>query len=363
MQQEESLFRDPEPRNNDSRQNEYRHQDGIGAKPESLGRDPAQPYAVPDATRAEQHDRGTYNEYSDGYARAYDGPSEAPYEQPWPYRPENEKLHPREQQRPLSRRHSPLRFLIPIGIIFILLFIFGSTIPHWYQYPNPNSFPKVSMMHQSPMTTRSFNVGAQPHIVLNFANNDVSIHSGNTDTVTVAAGKDLLDNISMEQSGDTLTVTSSNHSMFDWSGSNLDITVPSSSSVEVHDGTGDTTISDVNGPVAVTSASGNIRVNNVRGQLTLNTASGDIIVDTAHITGNSTFTTVSGDINVGGTFDAQGSYHAKTVSGNVSVVTMSDINVQTKTISGSVSNAFGDNTSGPTLSINTVSGNININKG
>lgn len=82
---------------------------------------------------------------------------------------------------------------------------------------------------------------------------------------------------------------------------------------------GDIDISSVKGNSNIKTISGDIEIDNIDGRITLATTSGDIEIDNFNITEDSSFKTVSGDVNLSLTINSNYEIRYKTVSGDIKV--------------------------------------------
>ncbi len=125
---------------------------------------------------------------------------------------------------------------------------------------------------------------------------------------------------------------------------------------------------DEAGTYDIESGSGDIKGSNLAGLVTLRTNSGDVELHRVSLRGSSSLRTGSGDIHFDGSLSADGGYTMETGSGSVEATlpASSTVRVSTTTGSGSVHNDFANvregNSSSPTLSIRTGSGNITVRK-
>lgn len=107
-----------------------------------------------------------------------------------------------------------------------------------------------------------------------------------------------------------------------WSEARLDfgVTVPAGIAVEVHDGSGETKVTNV-GTTVIDDGSGSLRIANVKGNLTVRDGSGEIVIE--GVSGNVTIEDGSGEITIhnvdGGVEieDSSGSINAENVKRNI----------------------------------------------
>lgn len=346
------------------------NQESMFEKPEST---PAQPInSYPREQQQQQRQEippveeneaaNSFKEYSEGY-----GSEErqegyiAPYAEHWQM--EGEKIRPRKQ-RP-GRNRIRARPLIIALLIIALVIGWGGIASGRFVGTN------------SSLPAQTFVVTSTPKLVVNATNGNVRIHAGNSENVVVSArerGFDFSNEnnvpVKTEQSGNTIDVsTSGNYGSFPGSGRvDLDITVPATSSLEIHTTSGGINLEGVNGEVTLATNSGDIKGINLNGTFTVNTGSGDVELRQTVLQGQSSFVTSSGDVDIQGGLDPQGNYQFQTGSGNVDLKLPDDaaFHLDASSSSGEIDNGFehrptGSNTpSSPSIKINTGSGDISI---
>lgn len=287
-------------------------------------------------------------------------------------------------QRPRKRRP---RFL---GVLLVLLLVLGIGSLAGGHILSTNANTNVLPAH-------TFTLTGKDSLHVTSTHGDVHIHQGNTNTIVVTATKhtpiigNLGDNLKVDysQNGNTINVQvegSSAGLLFNSAWIDLDITVPSTSDVDIYNSSGDVTVSDINGQIKAETGSGDIKVTNVQGTTTLETGSGDIEIDgiegtaniqtgsgdvdfeDARLQGKSILHTGSGDIRFDGSLNTNGDYTFESGSGDINVTLPADSALQFSVHSDSddVENDFntasvGDGPRAP-VSIHSGSGDININK-
>jgi Toastrack DUF4097 len=282
--------------------------------------------------------------------------------------------------QPPHSGHSPWRWL---GVsVLILAVIFGGL-----------AAASVLLTHQI-TASKNFTVGNQPALVVTTDAGDVHIFSGPANQISVTAHQRVFvgnnDSIpvhyGLSKDGNTLTVSANENQwvvLFSASpgGIDFDITVPSSTNLNIHTDSGDITSNQVDGQmtltsssgdittdagsnqISLTSSSGDIKASNVSGQMKLNTSSGNITVLNGSARGNSTFQTSSGDVIYRGTLDPNGIYEFVASSGDVDLTLPGSaaFQVQATTDSGSIHSDFSgvsvvDNGGSGASAVGTVGG-------
>jgi Putative adhesin len=342
-------------------------------------------------------------------------------EQPQPYEPRNINTDPREQGkvrspleptaggfynspeqqtmggeklRPQQRRRGGLWFLLILLLVVVLAMggLVGSVVSR------TGSFQFGSLSGSLP--AHSFTVSGIPKLVIHDDTGTIHIHTGGaggTDVIVKAArhatgiGANVNDlNVNYALDGSTIDINAhvTAHGIFVGSRSiDLDITTPSTSNIEANTGSGTVEIDGVTGQMMAEAGSGSISTNNVNGDITLSTGSGSIHADSisgqvtlktgsggieanhAALKGQSLLETGSGSIRFEGSIDAEGDYRFETGSGSIDATlpSGSTFRPEISTGSGSVHNDFAGNDvgngSGPTLTLHTGSGSINLRKG
>lgn len=277
--------------------------------------------------------------------------------------------------RPQRPKTKPANWLIALAIglplfFFIALGGIGMTfgrIERGHEWGDRGHYNWDKGAHSWNMGGRAsnsafFRVGAQPTLIINDASGTVHIRTGDAGQVVVGPqgennGQDGFGDVSSRYDLQNNVVTinaqdqagpGSGFSRNDNS-ADLEITVPTDSSIQVQ------------------TVSGDVDVEGVNGQLTLTTDSGNVSVS-GKLQGQSVMKTGDGNVTFDGTIDPQGSYVVETSNGDVSLSLPGDSSfaLSTKTTSGVVNNEFGNTHIGtspqPQLSINTQSGTIELRK-
>ena len=153
----------------------------------------------------------------------------------------------------------------------------------------------------------SYNVSAAPTIVINGGGGDITVETGGPDNqVIITSG---FGGNTVNQKGNTITVTEGQDSNFGPGNGNLDVVVPP----------------NFNSILEITTTDGSIGVNGVNGQMTLNSKDGDITANNDVLTGPSTLSSQSGDVTFSGSIGS-GNYQFQSSSGSVDVTLPSNSN-------------------------------------
>ncbi|MBA2392280.1 MAG: protein kinase [Ktedonobacteraceae bacterium] len=256
--------------------------------------------------------------------------------------------------------------------------------------------------------TRSFQVGMHPLLVIKGQGSNVSIHTGNTNTVVVMAmahgngnrAEIYYDQANDGQGHDRISImTHPGYMNIDY-----DITVPGATLVQVQvnggsvavdgvsgvtidTGGGNLDIENVRGPVNVHTENGDItahgltgtmdmevgnggsiRASNVNGSMKAVSHNGDVVVNEAVLNGASMLETNYGSVHFAGVIDPQGSYIMRTINGNINLTLPGDAAFQLTGVvgSGTIYNAFGTTIVGygPRAQImaTIINGSVTVNK-
>jgi hypothetical protein len=227
------------------------------------------------------------------------------------------------RQRPYSRRGRGPWFWIILAFIVISLISGGSRFGNGFGDGNGpgfdhNPFNKQQVVPQNYDYTVA---PGQATIVINDPNGNVTVTQGqsNTDVIIQPVNgnsfpgnpNDIQQSIS--QTGNTITASVQDSV-------DLQVTVPNGANLSLNTG------------------SGTINVSGVEGQMTLITTDGGIDASNDVLSGSSTITTNTGDINFDGTISKGGNYQFSTSSGTINVALPSSpaFHVVATTNSGSI---------------------------
>ncbi len=284
-----------------------------------------------------------------------------------------EKLQP----HPPRRKGFRAFWLVPIVLLFLIGGIsFGLFGPHeqfskGFDGPRSAQFDKgFSGFDQ----VRDFKVGATPKLVIHDTTGSVHIHSSgdsrNAHVVTIRTNRsDRGESNSFaqfDQGSNTITIDTTQQGF--GGNTDLDITVPGTSDVNVTDVSGDVNIEGVTGNVSAQTTQGRIDANTVSGRVTLSSTNGDVSVENGSLSGQSSLHSVNGNIRYSGSIDSHGSYKFDTLNGSVDVSLPSNtaFHLDANAVSGQVENGFGSNDVGsgvrPSLTVSSANGSIQISK-
>jgi hypothetical protein len=274
------------------------------------------------------------------------------------------------RQRPYSRRGRGPWFWIILAFIIISLASGG-----FRSFRGP-SFGSKPFGNNPPIEkSYEYKVSGQPTLVINDADGNVTVTVGQSNTVTIqpSSGNNFFGNpnnvpVTSNQSPDGNTITVNVQDSGQGS-ADLNVVVPQNANLQV------------------TTTSGDLNVTGVDGPMTLQTSSGNISAANDAISGSSSLTTDSGDINFDGTISTNGTYQFQTNSGNIDLAVPSTpgFNLNASTQSGSINpNGFtgvsvqvngsasgskvngnvggGSQVQGTKVTINSVSGDINLHQ-
>ena len=176
---------------------------------------------------------------------------------------------------------------------------------------------------------RTLHVNDQPDLYVSTGSGSIRIHPGTDSEIHVTghvhAGwsafgdinsriQHIVDNPPITQSGNAIRVGESNdHSLFNNISIDYEISVPTSTALNVHSGSGDIEIDHVGRFLAASSGSGSVRAHGIHGAATLDTGSGDIEIENEGA-GDVKAKTGSGSIRVNG---LNGGLYARTGSGDI----------------------------------------------
>jgi DUF4097 and DUF4098 domain-containing protein YvlB len=251
------------------------------------------------------------------------------------------------------------------------------------------TFAQSNLFSETSVTeTRTFNVGDNPHLVVEASHASISVRSGESDTIefnilwTVRTNDEDKAEKSFaafpaefEQGGDSVTLKikgSGKSSLFSSKpstpGIDVTVTAPPGTVASIDTASGDLTLEGIDGDHSLNTASGDIVIESLAGDLRVDTASGDI--QGVSLSGNLKFSASSGDIDLS---DVGGEIKARTASGDITIERVSgalkanaasgDIRVAGSTLTVDTSAASGDihleiaELTGP-VRANTASGDV-----
>ena len=268
-------------------------------------------------------------------------------------------------------------WLVPIVLFFLIgglsfgIFARHEQFNKGFDGPNFKQFDKGfgGFDHE-----QSYKVGDAPKLIVNDTAGTVHIHSSgdssNAHTVTIivnGGGRSEQKSLVQQVDGNTINIDTTQQGFGDNS-VDLDITIPSTSEVQVKDGNGDVHVEGVTGNINVQTTQGSIDANNISGQVTLASTNGGIDVENGSLSGQSSLHSDNGDIRYNGSIDPGGSYKFDTLSGSIEVALPSNtaFRLDTNSANGHVENEFGSTNVGngthPPLTLSSANGSIHISK-
>jgi hypothetical protein len=245
-----------------------------------------------------------------------------------------------------------------------------------------------SAAHSTEINRKAFPAEGLKIIQVETESGDVQVGERKAADILVAVqAKDLKDcKITMEAKNDTLFLKAEGSRRWLWSSDHCDasflVNTPRNLAIKAFTGSGNASVSDLDGVLTLGTGSGDIHVKNVTGQLTLRTGSGAIDGDarSSHIQAD----TGSGDISLTSLLGSAeikiGSGHVslawaqapqtaavniKAGSGDIALAFPEDSRLTTafRSGSGEVHNEFGDTTgAGVQVAVTTGSGDLSIKK-
>jgi serine/threonine protein kinase/DUF4097 and DUF4098 domain-containing protein YvlB len=302
-------------------------------------------------------------------------------------------------EKPAGRARRPARraslfFLALVVLLVIAVLGIFAYMASTHNLPPKSALPSEHHSAKNINTTsiyakpgsRSFHVEAALQLVIKGEGSNVTIHTGNADTVTVTAsmqgnnptqtannttiqymqsvdkrGDDHLSvtanppgsnidynitapaatQVRIEVESGSITVDGINRVNISTESGNLDIE-NINGPVQAHTVNGSITAHAINGQVRLGSVNGSIRADNINGPLQATTRNGDIVVKQATLHGQSALETTNGSVYFDGTLDPQGAYKMMTNRGNINLTLPANaaFQLEASTYSGSIYNAF-----------------------
>lgn len=278
-------------------------------------------------------------------------------------------------------------------IVFVCMLLFGLVLAGAIT----NIISQMNTVEQVQTRTYPFPWTHHPHLIVYMDNGAVHIRAKPMGAITLQEtdftngfGLNVRNTqVDYNPKGGTITIKAGlQHGLlfFGVRGSNLDVTVPSTTDVEVHVGSGTIRVDDVQGSVYAETGMGSLIARNVIGPLTMKietgpinvlgstgqinafAQSGDITISQTTLAEKSVLHTENGFIFFRGTLDVHGSYILTSDQGPVNVILpeTAAFSLQTGVGSGPLSNSFGRTEVGKgqraALTINTRGGKIDIEK-
>jgi hypothetical protein len=217
--------------------------------------------------------------------------------------------------------------------------------------------------------THDFKIsGATPPTLI--VNNDVgSIHvqpSSSSDNVHVMVTKsgDNPDDIQVNysQNGNTVTVTIKRNNSNSTAKADADITTPSKSDLQLQNGTGEITVTGIEGKMLLTDGTGSIHASqaSLTSNSQLQTGTGSISFSGSIGSGNYQFQSSTGDVSVSLPSNASFHVNANTNVGSISS-DFSDVAIERNIVGASASGDIGS-TPSATVTLTTNTGSIHLQK-
>ncbi len=172
-------------------------------------------------------------------------------------------------------------------------------------------------------------VPSDVRISVNNVAGDVTVSSWDQNQVRVVAEHGSDDIVEIDAEGNALeiqAVSATGHAIAD-----LELTVPTGASLEIHAPFADVTIEGTQGDVTVETVEGDIHLEGGRGQVQLDAVDGDIMISGAE--GNIQAASVDGDVTLEG---VSGAIQAEAVDGDVVLMNASSESVEAATIDGDI---------------------------
>ncbi len=214
--------------------------------------------------------------------------------------------------------------------------------------------------------SKSFNVGSGGKLVVEVAGGDILIRStsaSNLQVDVVGLDEKQLQNLEVNQSGDTVTVSYRPHGNSGWWGGTsprFEFSIPSNLNLDLATSGGDISIEEkLTGHVEGKTSGGDIQFKDVNGEVGLKTSGGDI--SGGVVQGNVSLATSGGDIELAA---ANGETEVRTSGGDISVGEVGD-HLVAKTAGGDIElgNVGGSaevKTAGGDISVGAVAGSATL---
>jgi hypothetical protein len=258
----------------------------------------------------------------------------------------------------------------PFGALFGLIVIGFAVFVFWLLFTKRITV-SLSGEKQQP-ETRTFEVSATPHIVINNKAGSIHLHAGQDDQVSITTTKrgylfhrqlnrDAEVSYNQDKANNTISARATAWKIFGKNSIDFDITAPTQSNLEL-----------------VTNA-GKISVQGINGQMVLKTDFGSIHATNATLEGRSRLKTDAGSVHFNGSLDPTGDYQLTTDLGSINANLSADTSfrLEAKTDLGSVnthipflqqpqrnraSGKVGPGPTYPRLKLKTDMGSVNIER-
>lgn len=211
---------------------------------------------------------------------------------------------------------------------------------------------------QAEEVNRTIDAASDGHVDVSNIAGSITVHGWNRNSVEVTGtlGRNV-EELIVERDGDKVRikvkVPRSSGRAID---TDLRISIPKDSSLDVGTVSADITVSDVNGSQGLHTVSGDVETEYFGGRLKAESVSGDVEVDGNNADGDITATTVSGDVTL---VRVSGEVKAEAVSGDVIVDEGSFDRAGLETVNGEI--VFeGNLREDGRLTVNSVNGDVDI---
>lgn len=231
-------------------------------------------------------------------------------------------------------------------------------------------------------------IAADGLVVIRLRSGDVRLRGTGLDRATVRTRDDRsLRDLDVETGAGSLSIGSERHS------ADLDVELPAGASVLVEAASADISANGLTGEQRYRTSSGDVTLSDVAGSITVEAVSGDLEISALGETSMALRTvsgdvglaattlrtlqvaTTSGEIEVAGRFSADGPFRIETVSGDIRLEPVNDVQVEMETISGDLISRIGvqrDASSnrrilvigqgGPTIGVRSTSGDVRVER-
>lgn len=162
------------------------------------------------------------------------------------------------------------------------------------------------------------------------------------------------------QSGNTVTITIKRTNTNSTAKADAEITVPTKSDLQLQNGTGDISVTGIEGQMSLTNGTGSIKTTQVKltNNSQLQTGTGDVNVSGSIGSGNYQFQSSTGNVDVSLPSTASFRVNATTNVGNIAS-DFSNIQVQQNMVGASASGSVGS-APAATITLTTATGSINL---
>ena len=193
---------------------------------------------------------------------------------------------------------------------------------------------------------REFQVGDNPHLVLENISGNINISRGGDDTVMIRVFKnDDRIEVEMSQNGDRIRVKTiyPENNYRSNGGVDFEVQFPAEGELDIKSISGSISVDGVSGELDLKSVSGDVELTNLEGNINANSVSGNVVltkIGNAEVDANS----ISGRIDYSRGSLEGGDYSFSSTSGSVKIAHRSDASyhISGRTISGRIRDKTGD---------------------